>query len=480
MVRKGWQSAPRSSVAPLPPNAGGLSRSRRSAGLALSLLGVPLITGLLFTVRGSLELDSVLLIYLLAVVVVAVVGGLAAALVAAVASFLLANWFLTPPYYTFVVEGRDRLVQLVVFVVVGILVSVTVDVGARNRISAERNRMEARLLSGLTSSEIGAATVDGVLGQIVDLFELRRVELLGPSEEEATLLAAVGDMDEIEGAAPSVTIRTDSDLVLRGFGPQRFAQDSRLLRTLAESAARAWHEQRLAAEAARVEQLAATDRVRVALLAAVSHDLRTPIAGIKAAVSTLRQDDVDWTREEQEELLASIEDSTDRLTTLVTNLLAMSRIQAGALSVHPSAVAVDEVVGRAILMTGTHDIDFDVPEDLPVVVADPGLLERVVANLIANAIRYSPAGVPPTVRAQVAEGERVEIVVIDHGRGVPEDQWEEMFVPFQRLGDRDPRTGVGLGLAIARGFAEAMNATLTPSRTPDGGLTMTLSLPGAP
>jgi K+-sensing histidine kinase KdpD len=479
MVSLWWQSTPpHSSPAALPPNAGGLSRSRRRAGLVVSLLGVPLITAALLSVRGSLELDSVLLIYLLAVVLVAVVGGLTPALVAALASFLLANWFLTQPYYTFAVEGRDRLVQLVVFVVVAVLVSITVDIGARDRVSAERNRMEARLLSRLTSSEIGAATVDGVLRQIMDLFELPRVELLSPSEDaRTTLLAAVG---EIDGAAPSITIRTDSDLVLCGYGPQRFAQDSRLLRTLAESAARAWHEQRLAADAARAEQLAATDRVRVALLAAVSHDLRTPTAGIKAAVSTLRQNDVDLTNAEEEELLATIEDSTDRLTTLITNLLAMSRIQAGAVSVHPSPVAVDEVVARAILATGTHDIEMDVPEDLPAVVADPGLLERVVANLITNAVRYSPAGVSPRVQAKAVGVEHVEIDVVDHGPGVPKAHWEEMFVPFQRLGDRDTRSGVGLGLAIARGFAEAMNATLTPSQTPDGGLTMTVSLPVAP
>jgi K+-sensing histidine kinase KdpD len=464
MVSLWRQSAPPyASSAGLPPNAGGLSRSRRRAGLVLSLLGLPLITAVLLTVRGSLELDSILLIYLLAVVLVAVVGGLTAALVAAVTSFLLANWFLTPPYYTFVVEGRDRLVQLVVFVVVAGLVSITVDIGARDRVSAERNRMEARLLSQLTSSEIGTATVEGVLRHIRDLFELPRVELVSPSEAESTLLAAVGETHE---ATPSITIRTDSELLLLGYGPERFAQDSRLLRTLAESAARAWQEHRLAAEAARAEQLAATDRVRVALLAAVSHDLRTPTAGIKAAVSTLRQTDVDWTKEEQEELLATIEDSTDRLTTLITNLLAMSRIQAGAVSVHPSPVAVDEIVGRALLTIGTHDVEMDVPEDLPVV--------------ITNAIRYSPTDAAPTVQARAAGRERVEIAVVDHGPGVPRTLWEEMFVPFQRLGDRDTRSGVGLGLAIARGFAEAMNATLTPSPTPDGGLTMTLSLPVAP
>lgn len=461
----------------LPPDVGGLPAARKRAGLGLTLVGIPLVTAALLAARGSLALDSILLIYLLTVVLVSVVGGLTPALVAAVASFLLANWFLTPPYYTFVVEGRDRLVELIVFVVVAILVSITVDIGARHRVSAERNRMEARLMSQLTSSDIGVANVEATLTQIKDLFDLSRVELVMVSGEEIVLLATVGEAPEHE---PAVSITTDSELVLRGYGAQRFAPDNRLLRTLAESAARAWHEQRLAAEAAQAEQLAATDRVRAALLAAVSHDLRTPTAGIKAAVSTLRQHDVAWTEEEQEELLATIEDSTDRLTTLITNLLAMGRIQAGGVSVHPVSVAVDEVVGRAILETGSHDVEVDVPEELPVVVADPGLLERVIANLITNAVRYSPAGAPPTVRARIASPGQVEIQVVDHGPGVAETRWEEMFVPFQRLGDRDTRSGVGLGLAIARGFADAMDASLTPSLTPGGGLTMTLSMPVAP
>jgi len=473
-----WRAAsPQAPAMALPPNAGGLPRSRRRAGLALSVIGLPVLTAALLTVRDSLALDSVLLIYLLGVVLVAVVGGLRAALLAAVASCLLANWFLTPPYYTFAVAGRDRWVELVVFVVIAVLVSITVDVGARDRVSAERNRMEARLLSQLTSSEIGAATVEGVLTQISDLFALPRVELVSVVAGDVTVLAAVGDAQR---QPPTLTITTDSELVLHGYGPERFAEDSRLLRTLAESAARAWQEHRLAVEAARAEQLAVTDRVRVALLAAVGHDLRTPTAGIKAAVSTLRQGDVAWTAEEQQELLATIEDSTDRLTVLIANLLAMGRIQAGAVSVHPDAVAVDEVVGGALLSTGIHDIEVDVPEDLPVVLADAGLLERVVANLVTNAVRHSPDGVPPTIRATSAAPGRVQIEVIDHGPGVPSGQWEEMFVPFQRLGDRDPRSGVGLGLAIARGFAEAMDAPLTPSATVDGGLTMTLSLPVAP
>lgn len=460
----------------LPPNAGGLPGSRRRAGVALCLLGLPVLTSGLLLARETLELASVLLIYLLAVVVVAVVGGLGPGLLAALESFLLANWFLTPPYYTFEVQGQDQLIELFVFVVIAALVSLTVDVGARNRVSAERNRMEARLLSRLASSEIGAASPEGILDQIRELFDLTGVELVDPSRPASgAVLATTG----VHRGTASLTIRTNSDLLLRGYGQQHFAEDSRLLQALAETAARSWEEQRLSREAARAERLADTDRVRAALLAAVGHDLRTPLAGVKAAVSTLRQVDADLTREDRVELLTSIEDSTDRLTELISNLLALSRIQAGAVSVHLGVVSIDEVVGRSLFTSHAADLDLDVPEDLPVVVADAVLLERVVANLVNNAVRFSPPHQRATLRARAEGTTHVAIDVVDHGPGVPHEQWGEMFIPFQRLGDRDTRSGVGIGLAIARGFSEAMNATLEPVDTPGGGLTMRLTVPVA-
>lgn len=462
----------------LPPNAGGLPRTRRRAGLLLAVLGLPALTGALLLLRDRLGLDSILLIYLLAVVVIAALGGLVPGLLGAVESFLLANWFLTPPYYTFHVQGRDELIELFVFVVIAALVSVTVHMGARNQVSAERNRMEARLLSRLTSSEIGASSPEVILEQIRDLFDLAGVELVSPAATSTgTALVAVGARD---GQAPCLTIHTNSDLVLRGYGEQRFAEDSRLFRALAETAARSWEEQRLAREAARAEQLAETDRVRAALLAAVSHDLRTPLAGIKASVSTLRQEDVDLPREDRAELLGSIEDSADRLTDLISNLLALSRIRAGAVSVHLGAVSVDEVVGRSLFNAHAPAVEVDVPEDLPVVLADAVLLERVLANLLNNALRFSPPDREPSLCARREDDKTVAIEVIDHGPGVPREQWGQMFIPFQRLGDRDTRSGVGIGLAIARGFTEAMGGNLEPFDTPGGGLTMRLTIAVAP
>jgi K+-sensing histidine kinase KdpD len=474
-------------IAALPPSAGGLSRSRRWAGVVLAAVGLPLLTMALVSVRSSLAVASMLLIYLLAVVVVAVVGGVAAALLAAVASFLLVNWFLTPPYYTLAVENRDAAIDLLVFVLAAVLVSVTVELGARNRETAERTRIESRLISELSSAEISGASLVAVLEQVRGLFGMRTVALVDPASSDSPL-ASVGPP---ASGRPSLTVDAADGLHLVAHGPEVFAEDRRLLGVLAAMASRAWQGQLLAEQAAHAQQLAETDRVRSALLAAVSHDLRTPLAGIKAAVSSLRQEDISWTEDEQRELLLTVEESADRLTDLISNILAMSRIQAGAVSVLVSPVALDEVVARALLGSADN-VTTDVPEDLPLVQADAGLLERVVANLVDNARRFSPSGIPvqvhadppsaahaPDSQATDAPSASVRLHVTDHGPGIAKSQWDSMFTPFQRLGDHDASAGIGLGLAIAKGFTEAMHAELTPSGTPGGGLTMTITLPVA-
>ena len=221
--------------------------------------------------------------------------------------------------------------------------------------------------------------------------------------------------------------------------------------------------------------------MRTALLAAVSHDLRSPLASAKAAVTSLRAPDMHWDEADTAELLATADESLDRLTRLVGNLLDMSRLQAGALSLFPRPAGLDEIVAMALddLGPAGREIAVEIPETLPAVRADPAILERVVVNLAENALRYSPAGKAPLLAAS-ALGDRVELRVVDRGPGIPEQDREQMFVPFQRLGDTDNTTGVGLGLALSRGLTEAMGGTLTAEDTPGGGLTMTISLPAAP
>lgn len=230
---------------------------------------------------------------------------------------------------------------------------------------------------------------------------------------------------------------------------------------------------RTAARAVEADRLAEIDRLRAALLGAVGHDLRTPLAGIKVASSSLRQPDVEFSDDDRAGLLATIEESADRLTAVVENLLSASRLEAGVLSADLRPTATDAVAGAAVLATDTRGVRVavEVPDDLPPAYADAGLLERVLANLVANACAVSSE---VAVRGSAAGG-RVHLAVVDHGPGIAAGRREVLFAPFQRLND-SAAGGLGLGLAIARGFTEAQGGTLVASDTPGGGLTMTVTL----
>jgi two-component system, OmpR family, sensor histidine kinase KdpD len=215
------------------------------------------------------------------------------------------------------------------------------------------------------------------------------------------------------------------------------------------------------------------------LLAAVSHDLRTPLAAAKAAVSGLRSPDIQLTAEDHDELLTAADESLDQLSRLLASLLDVSRLQAGALPVVPRSVDLEEIVARSLDSIGPQagTVIVHMPPGLPLVMADPPLMERVIANVTANALRYSPAGSPPLLSAGV-RGARVVLCVVDRGPGVPGPYRDWIFEPFRRLGEAG--TGVGLGLTVSRGLTEAMHGTLDAEETPGGGLTMVISVPAAP
>lgn len=459
----------------LPRGGRGVPARRRRLGLLTAVLLLATLTLALVAARGHLALGSVLLLYLLAVVVVSVVGGIWVGVGAALVAFLLANFFLTPPYHTLAVDDRDSVVGLFVFLVVAVTVSALVDLAARRQAQAARSDAEAAMLGRVATEPLAARAPEDVLAEIAAAFALTSVELvqLGPPEE---VLARVGPPVVPPG---TVEAGAGDDRLVRGSGPALFAEDRRLLGSLARAASQAVDVRSLALEASRAGELAAIDRLRAALLAAVGHELRTPLAGIKAAVTTLRQPEVDLGPDDRDELLATIERSADRLTDLVANLLDLSRLQAGALSIDLAPAALDEVVARALLDRHLQAVVNDVPDDLPYVLADAGLLERVVANLVDNAHRHSPAGVPVRLAA-TADSTGVTLQVVDHGPGVPADDRERIFAAFQRLDDRSTTSGVGLGLAIARGFTDAMGGSLRPADTPGGGLTMSVTLPIAP
>jgi K+-sensing histidine kinase KdpD len=459
-----------------PSRSTGVSRRRIWAGLGGGVASLILITIPLVAFRGALSLADVVLLYLIPVVVAAVVGGLWAALPAALAADLVVNFFFIPPYYTLVVGNLEHAIVLLTYVLVALAISLAVDFAARQRAQAAKREVEARLLSRASTAPLGEGSLSGLLDDIKDTLGMTGVALL---ESQATGEEPVASAGTVSRSRPVLSAPAGASLRLVAWGPEVFGQDAAAFRRMAGVAARALEAQRLSAEAARADDLAQIDRARSALLAAVGHDLRTPLAGIKVAVSSLRQSDTTLPPEAQTELLATIEESTDALSELVDNLLGLSRLQAGALSVHLDAVPLDAVVGSALLhlAPSSTKINVDVPDDLPMVRADAGLLERVVVNLLANAQTASPQDQPVAVSADVA-ADQVSLIIADSGPGVPAELRDRIFEPFQRAHDRST-TGLGLGLAIARGFMEAMGGQIRPTDTPGGGLTMIISLPAA-
>ena len=473
----------------LPERGGGLSLPRRAAGYALAIVLAPLLCLVLATLRQHLNLTSDMLVFLLGVIAVALVGGLLPAVIAALVASLFLNYYFTPPYYTFTIGEANNALALVVFVLVAVVVATIVDRAARRSKQAARAGAESDLLVTTSGSILrGEQPLQAVVDRIREAFGMDTVTLLERDSPGDTGLAPVtwhpvadsgGRLARPEDG--DVAMPVSDALCLAAKGRPLAAADRRVLGAFAAYAAAALEQQRLAAEAEAARPIAEADRMRAALLAAVSHDLRSPLASAKAAVTSLRSDDVQWSQPDQDELLATADESLDKLTRLVENLLDMSRLQAGAMSVFPRPADLAEVVARSLddLGPGGRAVMVEIPAELPEVLVDPGILERVIANLAANALRYSPPGTPPLLTAS-SLGDRVELRIADRGPGIPPGQVSQMFVPFQRMGDTDNTTGIGLGLALSRGLTEAMDGTLEPEDTPGGGLTMVLSVPAVP
>ncbi len=449
----------------------GIDLRRQLAGAALAVAGLPALTALLAAWRGHLNLSDDLLIYLVAVVAVTVVGGFWPAVFAAVAASLLLNWYFTEPLHDFTIAEPKNLLALVLFVTVAVAVSSVVHLAARREADAARSAKETASLLALAQTVLGGADTPADVLDHLTASHGGHAELLERVGGRWVRVASSGAADQ-DASVIRFEVRPDLALEVRG---QAGSATASLLAGYTAQAVAALDRARLRTQAAQAEALAEGNRMRTALLAAVSHDLRTPLASIKASVSSLRQTDVHWTEEDEADLLANIEQNADRLDALVGNLLDMSRLQTGSLAPFLRAIAVDEVAPVALRgLDGGDALQIVVPDDLPLVRADPGLLERVLANLFSNALRHSPPDSPPALLAR-EDGDRVVLEVVDHGAGVPGDLKERIFEPFLRLEERSP--GVGLGLAVAKGFAEAMGGTITAVDTAGGGLTMRVTLP---
>jgi two-component system sensor histidine kinase KdpD len=464
------------------PAARGLPFRRRVLGAGVALIALSSLTMVLTVLRDRVALSSILLVYLLAVVAIAAVGGLWPALFGALASSILINWYFTPPIHTWTIAEPVNLFAIFVFVAVAAVVSGLVDRAARARAEAQHATAEAEALARMAGWLL---TEDDPLPGLVDhvraTFGLEAVSVLRQDDAGWSAEATAGADPPMVPQDGSETLDLGEDVSLVIRGPRLPAEARRVLAAFVAQLSIAVRARTLEQEAEDAAELVEVNELRAAILAAVSHDLRTPLSSVKAAVSSLRQRDVAWTAEETAEFLATIEEETDRLTSLVGNLLDASRIQTGSLRLVRQRVGLDEVVPKALasLPDGGRGIEVDVPETLPRVDVDAALLERAIANIAANARMHAPPATPIRIFGSAANG-RVELRVVDRGPGIPAEARERVFEPFQRLGDRPAGDGVGLGLAVARGFVEAMGGQIDMEETPGGGLTMVLAFEGSP
>ncbi|HEV7564453.1 MAG TPA: DUF4118 domain-containing protein [Microbacteriaceae bacterium] len=458
----------------LPRITGGLTIRRRIYGFILALIGGPLLSWLLVGNRSADSLASEVLSYQLLVVVVALIGGIWPALFAAVLSGFTLDFFFVAPLHTVFITRPIHVLTIVLYVVIAALVSFVVDQAARRTRDARRSASESELLANVAGGVIrGQGSLQALVSRTREAFGLASVRLLvgdqvlsadgEPSDVSQTTVLAVGDRARLELS-----------------GRDLASADRRVLAVILAQLDAALEHSDLSATASEIGPLAEADRVRSALLAAVGHDLRRPLAAATAAVTSLRSTDVTWAPADRDALLETAEQSLSSLADLVTNLLDVSRLQAGVLAVSLAPVYVEDLVPAVLdeLSIGPAEVELDVPADLRPAQADAVLLQRVIVNLLTNALRYSPAGKRPVLAASEF-ADTIEVRVVDQGPGVAMERRDDIFVPFQRLGDLDNETGIGLGLALSKGFVEGMGGTLEAEDTPGGGLTMVISIPVA-
>jgi len=454
---------------------------RRQAAWALTIVGLPLLIAVTVPFRDSIALTTELLLFLTVVLIIAAIGGRLVAAVAAVGASLLVNWFYVVPYYTLTIAEPENIVSLCVFVGVAITVGTLVDTAARRALESQRARVEATALARSAAIMVGDPdALPSLIEQIRSTFELDRVRLVSgtavhpPYDTDPT---AATDQHPVSTVHVGVPLAADAGDRLELYGRPLSADDQRVVRALADQLAVALERSELGREAADAEALAHIDAVRTALLRAVSHDLRTPLASIKAMVSGLLDSAVQWRPEQVHDALVTVDEEADRLNRLVGNLLDASRLQIGALSVDCQPIDVADSISAALSNVGSSAdrVDVDVPDSLPAAFADSALLERSLYNVVTNALHHA-GGLPVRVTVGVV-GSEIHMCIIDRGPGIPHDMRGRVMAPFQQLGDARSADGVGLGMSIAQGFVEAMHGRLELDDTPGGGLTVIIALP---
>ena len=429
-----------------------------SLGLLCGAGLVAVVTAVIALLEPHVPVLSLAMLYLFAVLPVAVFWGVPLAIAVSVASMLAFNFYFLPPTHTFTLQDSRNWFALGVFVVTSVVVS---ELAARSR----RRAIESALLAEIASSLLGrgdvAQELDRIAVEAAEALEVERVEIaLEPDARGYPLLADGQQVGSIRLVNPR---------------PGGSAGRRRLLPALASLLGVAIDRQRLAAEALEAETLRRSDAVKTAVLRAVTHDLRSPLMAMLTSASALARDDLELGPDDRRELVSTMLAETQRLGRLIDNLLDLSRLEAEAAQPEPEIWPVDELVARSLDGAGDHDgrIVVELPAHPIVVRVDPRQIERVLVNLFENALKYSPADEP--VRVQVAETRRHVLVrVVDHGPGIAPAERERIFEPFQR--GRAAGHGAGLGLAIARGFAEANGARLWAESRPGQGAAFVLEL----
>jgi two-component system, OmpR family, sensor histidine kinase KdpD len=473
-----------------------------------SIVGVASVLVLGFAmlpIRSHISVSTAALVLVIPVVVGSMIGGIKAGISSVIAGFLVYDYAFIPPYKTLDVGTPQNWAALGVYVIVMLLVASVVASLDSSRIEAQRGGEAAHHLSELSEHLVGDRPVAELLETIVSavhaVFEIPGVSLLVLDEGVLKVVASAGDPlsdEELAQLGPHsgqpISIGTDTQssgelrtialsasgravgiLALRGLPTSK--NDRAVLNTFANDAALALERAQLREQALRSKLLEEVDRFRQSLMGAVSHDLRTPLATIKVASSTLSNRAVSLTADQLGELYNLIEVESDRLTRLVSNLLDITRIEAGVFTVHPSPSSVQELVREAVNAMeptlGTHRVDSIVPAALPAVNVDPLLIGQVLVNLLDNANRHSPADGVITVEARREENQ-VVLSVTDEGPGIAPSQRQAVFERFAQL-DKGGRAG--LGLTIAKTFVEAHGEEIWYEDAPNRGARFVFSLP---
>jgi two-component system sensor histidine kinase KdpD len=450
---------------------------RNISGVIIGISILALMTRFFVSFRSDISVATSLSLYLLAVVGITALGGRWPGIVTAVCAPMIANWFLIPPYHTFLVNQRANLIELAVFISTAFIVSIFVSNAEKQTNKADEAWREASTLSALTDSDAIDPTED-ILKLLVRSFNLEGATLTDTTDTTPQVILSVGKVADSSNQATNIAIPVNQSTMLFGIGNPLSPDDHRLLHSFVGQLNRALEQSQLRDIAMEATSLARADELRTAILRAVSHDLRSPLSSIKASVSSLRQTDIEWPEETKKDFLFSIESETDRLTRIVSNLLDLSRIESGVLRPVLRTISLEEVIPSVIHAIGSDhsNIRLDIEREMDEIIADPALLERAFANILSNALLWSPSPDSVAIFTHQKDG-KAHIHIVDHGPGIPLDQHITVLQPFHRLGDTSVSGGLGLGLAIADRLIASMNGHLELRDTPGGGLTVVVTLP---